>query len=151
MASTKSEIAELFDIGLKKLLEEVEHTPQEVLWKSPAGISNSCGVLAQHLAGNLNHFVGEGLGRSGYQRDRDREFVNKERPRAELVDQLRQTRSMIQTVVGELDDQQLQQPYPMKTPFDYTTGKFLFHLYGHLNYHLGQYNYLRRLLNEKEG
>jgi hypothetical protein len=35
--------------------------------------------------------------------------------------------------------------YPMDLSFEATTGGFLVHLYGHLNYHLGQINYLRRM------
>jgi len=38
----------------------------------------------------------------------------------------------------------------MDIPMDYSIYKFLLHLYGHLNYHLGQVNYLRRILSENE-
>jgi hypothetical protein len=51
------------------------------------------------------------------------------------------------TAVAALTPQQLESEFPKQVwgrPI--ITGQFLIHLYGHLNYHLGQIGYLRRML-----
>src|SRR5687768_18142607 len=45
------------------------------LWRVLPGTVNPPGVLALHLCGNLQHFIGATLGASGYVRDRDAEFA----------------------------------------------------------------------------
>jgi len=46
---------------------------------------NPGGNLALHLAGNLQYFVGNVLGKNGYVRNRDAEFGSRDIPRAELL------------------------------------------------------------------
>src|SRR5262245_56450338 len=45
------------------------------LWTRPTEPGNSIGHLILHLTGNLEHFVGAQLGKTGYVRDREREFT----------------------------------------------------------------------------
>jgi hypothetical protein len=55
-------------------------------------------------------------------------------------------RDDIPPVIAALTPATLGAPYP--EPYNgatLSTGKFLLHLYGHLNYHLGQIDYLRRV------
>ncbi len=128
--------------------QEIESTPDTVLWSAPPGVTNSAGVFAQHLVGNLNHFVGHGLGNTGYTRTREREFTNTGRTSAELAAELRDTGVMVERVLAALAPEQLEQPFPIETPAAlkaYSTGEFLQHLYHHLSYHLGQLNYVRRI------
>src|SRR5262245_27125908 len=49
-------------------------------WRKPVEPGNSVGHLVLHLTGNLNHFVGAQLGRTGYVRDREREFTDASPP-----------------------------------------------------------------------
>ena len=54
---------------------------------------------------------------------------------------------LVPRVVADLSSEQLEAVYPenvLGSPK--TTQQFLVHLYGHLNYHFGQINYLRRIL-----
>ena len=48
---------------------------EEQFWRKPLEPGNSVGHLVLHLTGNLNHFVGAQLGKTGYVRDREREFT----------------------------------------------------------------------------
>lgn len=148
MAEFAKNLADLFQRDLHRLIEEVEKTPRDQLWQSPEGINNSCGVLVQHLLGNLNHFIGAALGNTGYQRNMDREFREKTLSKTELIEELNRLQEMIREVLDELNDQQLMADYPASLPFEASVQKFLLHLYGHLGYHRGQYNYLRRMLDE---
>lgn len=147
--SFQKEISALFQRDLNRLIQNLEETDEKNLWKVPEGVVNSCGVLAQHLAGNLNHFVGTALGKTGYVRDREREFKNIRRPKEELTEDLRQLEKTIEKALNELNDAELGTKYPVAVPFESTIREFLIHLYGHLSYHSGQINYLRRILARK--
>src|SRR5260370_42027721 len=71
---------------LKALRREIESYPSDGhLWEIQAGIANPGGILALHLAGNLQYFVGNVLGKNGYVRNRDAEFGSRNVPRADLL------------------------------------------------------------------
>lgn len=148
MRNSVAELRDLFLRELNNLSRELEFIDEDNLWKNLPGVTNSCGVLIQHLAGNLQHFVGAGLGNTGYIRDRKKEFTNTGISKSELESQIQETVTVIKNVLPELSEEQLEQDYPMDLSYDFTTRQFLYHLYGHLNYHLGQVNYLRRILSE---
>ncbi len=142
------DLIKLFGRDLAKLIVELEAYPTEdSIWLVAPDIKNPAGNLALHLIGNLNQFIGVDLGGTEYQRDRDAEFNSKNVPRAELIAILKATSAMIQTVLNKLDPAQLEQISPKEVlGYPMTTGYFLLHLYGHLNWHLGQINYHRRLI-----
>jgi hypothetical protein len=57
------------------LRREVELYPDDLApWKEVPGLPNTGGTLAVHLVGNLRHYVGAQLGKTGYVRDREGEF-----------------------------------------------------------------------------
>ena len=43
-------------------------------WRKPIDPGNSFGHLVLHLTGNLRHFAGARLGKSGYVRDRELQY-----------------------------------------------------------------------------
>ncbi|MDZ7773854.1 MAG: DUF1572 family protein [Balneolaceae bacterium] len=147
----KQVLTKLFERDLDRLITEMEQVPEELMWKAPPGVTNSCGVLAQHLVGNLRHFIGAHLGGTDYQRDREREFTNTGVPAASLIREVRELKDALFHILNDLDQGVWEGDYPEGTPLEGSTRQVLVHLYGHLNYHLGQLNYLRRMLDEKEG
>jgi Protein of unknown function (DUF1572) len=141
-------IQELFLRDLNKLHEEISaYTHVDKLWLLAGDIKNSGGNLCLHLCGNLQHFIGAVLGNSGYQRNRDAEFASRGLSKEILLKEIEATRIIVPKTLPSLDPTTLQLKYPIDVlgkPM--TTGYFLIHLYGHLNYHLGQINYHRRLI-----
>ena len=150
MDTLKQDLRALYRRDLDQLIENVIETPEEDLWHVPEGVNNSCGVLVQHLVGNLNHFIGQGMGDTGYVRQRDREFTSTSVSKEELVESIEDLKLTLDEVLDSIEDGSLDQDFPMDTPFDFSAGGVLMHLYGHLNYHLGQVNYLRRILSQKD-
>jgi len=146
--SITNELAALFSRDLAKLSKQTDAFPtDELLWQTLPGVINSAGNLALHIEGNLSEFVGRQLGGLPYQRNRDLEFSSKAGTRAELSTRLAKLRESIPAVIEDLKADELEQEYPqvvLDRPM--STGEFLIHLYGHLNWHLGQVDYLRRLL-----
>lgn len=139
----------LYSRDLNKLKAEIEaYQNEENLWKTDKNIANSAGNLTLHLVGNLNHFLGTHLGNTGYVRQRDLEFSLKDIPKEELIEKVTATATMIDSVLSQLSDEDLKKEYPLVV-FEnaMTTDYFLIHLLAHLDYHLGQINYHRRLLD----
>lgn len=139
----------IFGRELEKLKREIElYKDESRLWSIDKGISNSGGNLCLHLIGNLNTYIGKELGGTGYVRNRDLEFSQKNVPRKELLKMIGDTKLMVEKTLDNLSNQQLDKDYPVLV-FDYkmTTSFFMVHLVAHLAYHLGQINYHRRLLD----
>jgi len=140
-------IAPLFARDLQRLKTEIEAFPDAAsLWRVNGTITNSAGNLCLHLCGNLQHFIGSTLGKSGYVRDRPAEFGTRNVPVTELSMEIDRTSDVLRTVLATLSDADVAGPFPINV-FDkeMSTTEFLMHLNGHLNYHLGQINYLRRM------
>jgi uncharacterized damage-inducible protein DinB len=139
----------LFRRELEKLKREIElYKVEDRLWIVEKGITNSAGNLCLHLIGNLNNYIGKELGGTGYIRNRELEFSQKNIPRNELLKKIEDTILVVEKALDTLTIQQLDEDYPVPV-FDYkmSTGFFLVHLIAHLTYHLGQINYHRRLID----
>lgn len=139
----------LYERDLNRLKIEIEsYQNEDSIWKTDKDISNSAGNLCLHLVGNLSHFVGATLGNSGYIRNRELEFSLKDIPRTELLEKVERTINIVIKTLGQLKEDDLKETYPIEAlGYPMTTEYFLIHLIGHLNYHLGQINYHRRLLD----
>lgn len=149
MSTMQPSLNKLYQRDLNRLSTEIEAISEDVLWERKPGIINSCGMLTQHLIGNIRHFIGSGLGNTGYKRDREREFKNTGLAKNILLQQIEELKEEVDTVLSSLNEDDLQSAYLGKFPFDASVSEALIHLYGHLNYHLGQINYLRRMIEEK--
>jgi len=137
-----------FERDLNKLIEELSlYKSEEDIWKIKEGISNSAGNLTLHLVGNLKHFIGTTLGKTGYVRERDKEFSEKNIPRHQLISDVKDTIAIIKNTLSKLDSDSLEQDFPVTlNNMVSSTASVLVYLLAHLNYHLGQVNYHRRLV-----
>lgn len=145
----KETFIHLYERDLQKVIEEINlYKSDEDLWKLSDGISNSGGNLALHLIGNINHYFGANLGNSGYKRERDLEFSDKNISKNEIIEKLENTISVLKETLNNLADEDFQKDYPEELGGG--TQKTLpvtIHMLSHLNYHLGQINYHRRLFS----
>jgi len=141
-------LLKLFDRDLLRLEEEINlFQNEETIWKISGEIKNTAGNLCLHLCGNLQHYIGANLGRISYIRNRDNEFAATGISKAELIAEVQKTRQTVKESLETLKPSILELEYPEKVyEYPMTTGFFLIHLTAHLNYHLGQINYHRRIL-----
>src|SRR3954470_10492274 len=148
---SKAGFIEFFERDRTALEKEItSYTDEKNLWIVSKSIKNSGGNLCLHLIGNLNHFVGAILGKTGYICDRDKEFSTKEVSRAELMSGLEKTKHLVTNTLIKLTADQYNSLYPIEfLGKNLMTDQMLLQLATHLNYHLGQINYHRRLLNKK--
>jgi hypothetical protein len=141
-------LANFYERDIRKLIEEVNlFKNEEDLWKIAGNVKNSCGNLVLHIIGGLNYFIGSTLAQTGYVRNRDEEFTKKGVERKKLVTQLEELIPMINKTLNALTEEQMQADYAIffdepNTSYSYVLVQLLLHL----NYHLGQVNYLRRIL-----
>ena len=144
-----TELQKLFERDLNKLINEIEsYQNEESLWLISEDIRNSGGNLALHLVGNLRTYIGKNLGGFEYIRNREAEFSAKNIPKETLLSMIKETRILVLTTLELLNIKQLEGIYTEEIlGYEMTTQYFLIHLYGHLNYHLGQINYHRRIFN----
>lgn len=140
----------LFKRDLLKLKQEIEsYNDQSKLWYVEKGISNSAGNLCLHLIGNLNHFIGATLGNTGYVRNRELEFSQKNVPADELVKSINDTMMVVENTLTKFSDNILNEDFPLLyNNKRVSTMLMLTHLLTHLGYHLGQINYFRRLYDK---
>lgn len=145
-------LIKLFTRDLEKLASEISAFKKEDnLWRIEGDIKNTAGNLCLHLTGNLNHFIGAVIGNTGYVRHREAEFADKHIPRPEMIRSIHETKRVVSDTLEKMNPQLLTLNYPIdvfgeKMTYEY----FLIHLESHLNYHLGQINYLRRILEKDE-
>jgi len=134
---------------LDTFVREIDLLPDdESLWKTMTGVSNSCGNLALHCAGNLQYYVGALLGGSGYVRDRAREFSQRSGARADVVAELTRARQAVESALPAVSQSRLDADFPEAVGgVTLPTRLALLHLAVHLGFHLGQADYLRRTLS----
>ncbi len=139
-------VTAILDRDLRALRREIEAYPDEdSLWLTPAGIPNSAGTLALHLAGNVQHYLGARLGATGYVRDRPAEFARRNVPRTEIVKEIEAARKSLAAAESRLGASDLTRDFPeVIGNLRFETGDYLIHLVSHFAFHLGQIDYHRR-------
>lgn len=143
-------LIELFERDLHKLEKEIlAYQKEKNLWVLSKQIPNTAGNLALHICGNLQHYIGAVLGKSDYIRNRSQEFEIRDVKREKIIREIQDTETVVGQTLSNLTHDSLTKNYPEQVlGFKMTSEFFLIHLYGHLNYHLGQVNYHRRILDK---
>jgi uncharacterized damage-inducible protein DinB len=152
MAVDTAALARTAVIGELEQLRDAVHELAEPLsdrelWTKPMEPGNSVGHLILHLTGNLNHFVGAQLGKTGYVREREREFTEAQPPsRDTLFAGLDAAVATFRRVVDGLSAEQLAAPHP-EARFGLVLNT-LVHLLSHFALHRGQMSYIVRLVKK---
>jgi len=141
-------LTEFFERDINKMIDELMLFQNEQnLWKVYGNVKNPAGNLALHIIGGNSYLIGAVLGHTGYIRKREAEFTQKDIEVTALVKGLQQLTTVVTTTLNALSPEDLQKEYPIFFDKPGTTiGYVLTQLLLHLNYHLGQINYLRRVL-----
>ncbi len=145
--SIGAELASLFHRDLTRLIQQLQAFPEDRLVWQRAGTLNSAGNLALHLEGNLREYIGRQLGDVPYQRHRDQEFTRNDVPLSELITHIEEVRGIVVDTLSNLPAERWNEIYPENVlGASLSVRLFVMHLHSHLTYHLGQVDYLRRML-----
>ena len=142
-----NDLAGFYERDIRKLIEEINLFANEHdLWRTEGTVKNSCGNIVLHIIGGLNFHIGVTIAHANYTRNREEEFSKKNIPREELIQKLEQLIPVVTGVLNKLTPHQLDEDFPKFFDNPGTSmGYVLVQLLAHLNYHLGQINYLRRI------
>jgi uncharacterized damage-inducible protein DinB len=69
-----SVLVDRYSTNAARVRELAAPLTDEQFWQKPFPYGNSFGHLVLHLTGNLNYYIGSQIARTGYVRDRPREF-----------------------------------------------------------------------------
>jgi uncharacterized damage-inducible protein DinB len=150
MYNHNSSVLTILERDLGKVITELNAFQREQnIWALRGKINNTSGNLALHISGAVNHFIGAVLGNNGYQRNREKEFSDKNIPRDEVILRIHEAIATVRSILPSIDEAEMQKEFPEKIGGQtLSKGFFLTHLISHINYHLGQINYHRRLMDE---
>jgi hypothetical protein len=117
----------------------------EQFWAKPFLFGNSFGHLMLHLTGNLNYYIGTEVARTGYVRDRDREFAEGERPpKAEVLRRFDEAVTMVARTARAQSESDWPAQYRARREEDAGNRFNIFlRCASHLHHHLGQMTYLQ--------
>ena len=126
----------------ERLTDLIESLTPNQLWSKAGGIPNSIGTLARHLTGNLDHYLGAGILKNGYVRQRDKEFSETGVPKAQVVSELRAAVEVAVRAAETIDGEAIGQPHT--TPCGVECESLAFHIVEtatHFAFHCGQADY----------
>jgi len=78
-----SVLADRYTANAARVRELAVPLTNEQFWQKPFPYGNSFGHLVLHLTGNLNYYIGAQIAKTGYVRDRPREFNDPNPPAKE--------------------------------------------------------------------
>lgn len=141
-------LLEMLVNDLTKLKDEINlYKDEKDIWLTRGEIKNTAGNLCLHLLGNINYMFGNLIGHIAYQRDREREFTDKNISRADLNNRIDATIEVVKKSLPKLTDEGIYEKFPAALGGkERATGFTLIFFTNHFNYHLGQINYHRRLI-----
>ncbi len=126
----------------------VDPLANEQFWRKPYPYGNSAGHLVLHLTGNLSYYIGARIADTGYVRDRDREFTEKQPPhKDEALRAFDRTIAMVVATIRRQESDDWGKPYTGEREPEATDRFQIFvRCAGHAYHHVGQMIYLSREL-----
>jgi len=120
----------------------------EQFWRKPYPYGNSVGHLVLHLTGNLNYYIGARVAETGYVRDRDREFSDKQPPsKEEALGAFDRTIAMVVATIQKQTASDWGKAYTAdREPEAANRFQIFVRSVGHAYHHVGQIVYLSREL-----
>jgi uncharacterized damage-inducible protein DinB len=121
-----------------KLRAAVESLPVEALWWRPNDQSNSVGNLVLHLTGNVRQWIVAGVGGAPSNRDRAREFAERNGASADvLLAELDRALDDVDAVLARLTGSDLSATRSIQGR-EVTVVEAVYHVVEHFSLHLGQ-------------
>lgn len=126
--------------------EFVSKLDESLLWEAPQGWTNSVGVMARHLVGNVHHFVGAEVLSNGYIREREAEFQGPPVDKAVLLAGLEKSRMLLEEADKAVSEVDWNAPKALPGRSFDSLALCMASMASHASYHLGQASVLERLL-----
>jgi uncharacterized damage-inducible protein DinB len=113
-------------------------------WLKPFGYGNSFGHLVLHLTGNLNYYIGAQIAKTGYVRDRPREFNDPNPPsKEEALKRFDDAVSMVVQTIRAQSTEDWPAAYSGVGADATDRLSMVIQCVAHMQHHIGQMIYLR--------
>jgi uncharacterized damage-inducible protein DinB len=144
----QSGLAEYYEYIGQNLHQWVDPLSGEQFWRKPYPYGNSAGHLVLHLTGNLNYYIGARIAETGYRRDRDKEFTDRQPPsKEETLKAFDRTIAMVAATIRKQSPEDWGKGYTAeREPEARDRFQILLRSAGHAYHHVGQIIYLTREL-----
>ena len=141
-------LAAYYEFVGAQLHKWVDSLSNEQFWRKPYPYGNSIGHLVLHMTGNLNYYIGARVAETGYVRDRDREFTEKQTPAKEAALQaFDRTIAMVVATIRKQTAADWGKAYTAEREREAADRFQIFvRCAGHAYHHVGQIVYLSREL-----
>ena len=112
-------------------------------WQKPFPYGNSFGHLVLHLTGNLNYYIGAQIAKTGYVRDRAREFNDPDPPsKNEALKRFDDAVAMVQQTIRAQSAEDWSAEYSGAGSDAKTRLAIILQCAAHIQHHIGQMIYL---------
>ncbi|HET7890166.1 MAG TPA: DinB family protein [Candidatus Sulfotelmatobacter sp.] len=112
-------------------------------WQKPFPFGNSFGHLVLHLTGNLNYYIGAQIAKTGYVRDRPREFNDPNPPsKEEALKRFDEAVAMVQETVRAQSAEDWAKEYSGAGVTALNRLDMIVQCAAHMQHHIGQMIYL---------
>jgi hypothetical protein len=112
-------------------------------WQKPFPYGNSFGHLVLHLTGNLNYYIGAQIAKTGYIRDRPREFNDPKPPsKEEALQRFDDAVAMVLKTIGAQLPEDWSAEYSGAGTNAQTRLDMIMQCAAHIQHHIGQMIYL---------
>jgi hypothetical protein len=112
-------------------------------WQKPFPYGNSFGHLVLHLTGNLNYYIGAQIAKTGYVRDRPREFNEPNPPsKDEALKRFDNAVAMVQQTIRAQSAEDWSAEYSVAGANAKIRLDMILQCAAHLQHHIGQMIYL---------
>ena len=136
-------LADRYASNLARLCELAGPLTEKQFWTKPFPYGNSFGHLVLHLTGNLSYYIGTQIAKTGYVRDRVREFIEPSPPSKE--DALKGLSDAVEMVIKTI---RIQSPEDWAKPYSAVGANcgnrlaMVVQCAAHMQHHIGQMIYL---------
>jgi len=144
-------LAAYYEFLAQKLHKWADPIPEKDFWHNPYLYGNDIGHLVLHLAGNLNYYIGAEIAKTGYIRDRDKEFTDKTPPtKSQALAKFDQAIAMVVATIRKQSSDDWSAPYSGEGVDANTRFAILLDCASHADHHIGQILNLARELTHQQ-
>jgi hypothetical protein len=138
-----SVLVDRYDTNAARVRELAAPLTNDQFWQKPFPYGNSFGHLVLHLTGNLNYYIGAQIARTGYVRDRPREFADPNPPaKEEALRRFDDAVAMVQQTIRAQSPEDWSAAYSGAGTDSKTRLDMIVQCAAHMQHHVGQMIYL---------
>ncbi len=142
-ATLASVLAGRYAANAAKIHELALPLTNDQFWRKPFPYGNSFGHLMLHLTGNLNYYIGAQIAKTGYVRDRPREFNDPNPPaKEEALQRFDDAVAVVQQTIRMQSAEDWSAEYSAVGTNAQTRLDIVIMCAAHMQHHIGQMIYL---------